>query len=313
MLTDHIRGSARFIPAPAGNTRRSAGPSCAAPVHPRACGEHPRSTKWSAHCSGSSPRLRGTRLAVLERLARFRFIPAPAGNTAVENQCVLHDAVHPRACGEHLRDFREALHHRGSSPRLRGTPRWRSGCKPKRRFIPAPAGNTTTPRPTAAATAVHPRACGEHSKRCLRRTSSAGSSPRLRGTLKMAHGFSPITTVHPRACGEHDFHLSPHLVLHGSSPRLRGTRRPAPIAGRWARFIPAPAGNTAHSILHTRRPPVHPRACGEHQKHLSLRLNSNGSSPRLRGTHGVEQAEDDIARFIPAPAGNTSVRNTRPP
>ena len=223
MLTDHIRGSARFIPAPAGNTRRSAGPSCAAPVHPRACGEHPRSTKWSAHCSGSSPRLRGTRLAVLERLARFRFIPAPAGNTAVENQCVLHDAVHPRACGEHLRDFREALHHRGSSPRLRGTRRKANSASAWPRFIPAPAGNTACATGSPVSTTVHPRACGEHHDGDRAANQNAGSSPRLRGT-RPRHGqqlrrrrFIPAPAgntargacgarprpVHPRACGEH--------------------------------------------------------------------------------------------------------------
>ena len=92
----------RFIPAPAGNTRRRRDGGQPAPVHPRACGEHPsRGARWpraavhpracGEHCtatpssmrpvSGSSPRLRGTPLHL-----------AVGAET---------DAVHPRACGEH--------------------------------------------------------------------------------------------------------------------------------------------------------------------------------------------------------------------
>ena len=93
----------RFIPAPAGNTsapgRRGSPPS----VHPRACGEHTCSVFQASHADGSSPRLRGTQRAAVNLLQRDRFIPAPAGNTPPALSRRSRLAVHPRACGEHIR------------------------------------------------------------------------------------------------------------------------------------------------------------------------------------------------------------------
>jgi len=54
--------------------------------------------------------------------------------------------------------------------------------------------------------------------------------------------------------------------------------------------------------------PVHPRACGEHQRLASDLLASLGSSPRLRGTQILKMGGTGISRFIPAPAGNTPCR-----
>ena len=51
----------------------------------------------------------------------------------------------------------------------------------------------------------------------------------------------------------------------------------------------------------------HPRVCGEHLAVRTLRQNSPGSSPRMRGTHGIPgrcRSDDGI---IPAYAGNTQV------
>ena len=74
----------RFIPAHAGN---SAGwPECIEvdPVHPRACGEFPRGTKVSLLIGGSSPRMRGIRIATGAVVVVVRFIPAHAGNSGPE-------------------------------------------------------------------------------------------------------------------------------------------------------------------------------------------------------------------------------------
>ena len=50
---------------------------------------------------------------------------------------------------------------------------------------------------------------------------------------------------------------------------------------------------------------VHPRVCGEH-RWLRLPMRSiTGSSPRLRGTPGIDPKRDIHCRFIPASAGNT--------
>ena len=71
----------RFIPACAGNTYPSSATPRRNPVHPRVCGEHgPVLTPREAR-DGSSPRVRGTRLANRRPHFRQRFIPACAGNT----------------------------------------------------------------------------------------------------------------------------------------------------------------------------------------------------------------------------------------
>ena len=51
----------------------------------------------------------------------------------------------------------------GSSPRLRGTRGEEIHDCVRRRFIPAPAGNTINELERLGVPAVHPRACGEHS------------------------------------------------------------------------------------------------------------------------------------------------------
>ena len=74
----------------------------------------------------------------------------------------------------------------------------------------------------------------------------------------------------------------------------------------WIRFIPAPAGNTLPSSPSRFGPPVHPRACGEHERLFYLIQIIGGSSPRLRGTRSLDRARMASRRFIPAPAGNTA-------
>ena len=70
---------------------------------------------------GSSPRLRGTDDYQPRRLSVARFIPAPAGNSALGNFLVEYGSVHPRACGEQEFPPIHVHSYTGSSPRLRGT------------------------------------------------------------------------------------------------------------------------------------------------------------------------------------------------
>ena len=240
--------------------------------------------RWARSCGGSSPRLRGTLGTKLPTPTPSRFIPAPAGNTSVSTAGNSVASVHPRACGEHGSSTLVGPANRGSSPRLRGTHFRSPDGGRSARFIPAPAGNTSSLRRRSVIDAVHPRACGEHPNWSTRRLMSLGSSPRLRGTPLAGIGpdrtqrFIPApagntlsawaaassSAVHPRACGEHAARLAKRFIAHGSSPRLRGTRiwwRKRGISGR---FIPAPAGNTSICPHGGTAPAVHPRACGEH-------------------------------------------------
>ena len=111
----------RFIPACAGNSRAAAARGGCRAVHPRVCGELRQSDSDFDGRDGSSPRVRGTRVSAIDAVAKFRFIPACAGNS-------------PR------------------SPRTTA-----AGA----RFIPACAGNSRRCRPPSTPSPVHPRVCGE--------------------------------------------------------------------------------------------------------------------------------------------------------
>ena len=111
----------RFIPAPAGNATRSTATATQRTVHPRACGERAASIDNDSRIRGSSPRLRGTHLALSDQRHGLRFIPAPAGNACSISSRRRSQSVHPRACGERREMTSSASAGFGSSPRLRGT------------------------------------------------------------------------------------------------------------------------------------------------------------------------------------------------
>ncbi len=193
--------------------------------------------------------------------------------------------VQPRACGEHSPSTHSAPLASGSAPRLRGTRISGRAPRPCRRFSPAPAGNTILLISLKLATAVQPRACGEHKSIALKKRRSVGSAPRLRGTLPMPIATSTRTTVQPRACGEHKLLGGDIPTPIGSAPRLRGT--PAKCSRGF--------GDGS----------VQPRACGEHHTEEHITLEPNGSAPRLRGTQRSRRPPPQGSRFSPAPAGNT--------
>ena len=99
----------------------------------------------------------------------------------------------------------------------------------------------------------------------------------------------------------------------GSSPRLRGTRRGVLADERSPRFIPAFAGNARDRIVPGRGVSVHPRVCGERRARAPVTPSMFGSSPRLRGTRDLVNAQGKHVRFIPAFAGNAlRKRSPRP-
>ena len=240
----------RFIPAPAGNTCRQVCLNCSPVRFIPAPAGNTRSTRIirQQQC-GSSPRLRGT----------------PLDRSGIAWDC----GSSPRLRGTHLAHIAPVPRRCGSSPRLRGTP-----CYVSR---------------VSARDPVHPRACGEHPIDAGITRSSIGSSPRLRGTLGhlWRSGTSlmrfipapagntsvndcrnrPTSSVHPRACGEHSprYYASRHNNCRFIPAPAGNTLRSAASADRTRRFIPAPAGNTSRDRV--------------------VLPSSNGSSPRLRGTH----------------------------
>ena len=230
----------RFIPARAGNTNAAIVPRPTAPVHPRAGGEHASAARRRSSPTGSSPRGRGTLQRFGDGGNQGRFIPARAGNTTFSTPMVGRSTVHPRAGGEHRPHPLEHRTRYGSSPRGRGTLRPGAQAMSGPRFIPARAGYRSA---IARATAVHPRAGGEHIRERFPLKSPAGSSPRGRGP-HARHGVKRLNT--------------------GSSPRGRGTPVEFRLVFVPVRFIPARAGNTSQCPRWPCPRPVHPRAGGEH-------------------------------------------------
>ncbi len=171
---------------------------------------------------------------------------------------------------------------------------------------------------------VHPRVCGERTSSSLIVGSSAGSSPRVRGThapplaAKFDCRFIPACAgnaeeypaqdlyipVHPRVCGERVAAALAATGQAGSSPRVRGTLWMRDCREPKYRFIPACAGNAVQTNPLANRRAVHPRVCGERRRVYYAFARPFGSSPRVRGTHVSGSRRVDGERFIPACAGN---------
>ena len=288
------------------------------------CGERSNCNQIVIPIPGSSPRVRGTGRLWLVRRADLRFIPACAGNGGPRGPGGPSGPVHPRVCGERFSRQWNTRLSLGSSPRVRGTDWQRGGRGRQSRFIPACAGNGIGSGPSRGGSTVHPRVCGERGGRPGPGHRDVGSSPRVRGTghagcwRRGAYRFIPACagnglppscsmtswTVHPRVCGERAIVAVPSSLPGGSSPRVRGTGVSHCYPLCVVRFIPACAGNGGARPRYNRRPPVHPRVCGERPRMNTGPATACGSSPRVRGTGHSPIPPTIVRRFIPACAGN---------
>ena len=279
------RERCRFIPARAGN-----------------CSGTPKKNGDGTPAFGSSPRVRGTRVASWGgrsgtvhpracggtqatgvRRPPQRFIPARAGNASpVTASAIAYGSsprvrgtslwliaanragpVHPRACGEHI-SVPSKIATSSVQPRVCGE-QWRAGSfhrNRRRRFIPARAGNA--------------RAGGCYG--------AGGSSPRVRGNSLAIRSSATFAAVHPRACGERSL-SSVTRCLTRFIPRACGEHfgatRPDACARR---FIPARAGNTAGTAESaSTMGGSSPRVWGTMSR-PSRRIGHFGSSPRVPGT-----------------------------
>ena len=135
------RSHPRFIPACAGNSRRSGAIQSIAAVHPRVCGEQLAGGRITLGIYGSSPRVRGTVSRGRRPVQAGRFIPACAGNRDQGVAQAARNSVHPRVCGEQQVAGGAPVRILGSSPRVRGTAIFVAVGGQRQRFIPACAGN----------------------------------------------------------------------------------------------------------------------------------------------------------------------------
>ena len=214
----------------------------------------------------------------------------------------------------------------GSSPRMRGTPEKDMEPYQTGGIIPAYAGNTFRRRRVRVQGGDHPRVCGEHKRLPRTHTTRPGSSPRMRGTLQRSldmwyfigiipayAGNTQSNTMrgasvwdHPRVCGEHGDNNEESIEDLGSSPRMRGTPYRQPVLAHGAGIIPAYAGNTVRACSLRLVMWDHPRVCGEHPRDTAPRVQTRGSSPRMRGTLRPQGRDAACPGIIPAYAGNTS-------
>ena len=74
-----------------------------------------------------------------------------------------------------------------------------------------------------------------------------------------------------------------------------------------ARIIPARAGQTWNWRHPPTTTPDHPRACGANLIVSATHTRNVGSSPRVRGKHGLRVSDHVSLRIIPARAGQTRV------
>ena len=219
------------------------------------------------HGAGSSPRMRGTPKTAVFYDGSAGIIPAYAGNTSGYPSARPYARDHPRVCGEHLISCTFPRNASGSSPRMRGTRRFRKASTPNNGIIPAYAGNTRLAAWSAGCRGDHPRVCGEHVRNSIVSWCSSGSSPRMRGTRlatrpkTRSDGIIPAyagntsssnratvgTGDHPRVCGEHKGYSGKTSADTGSSPRMRGTHYDGDMVHAVAGIIPAYAGNTSRA------------------------------------------------------------------
>ena len=193
-------------------------------------------------------------------------------------------------------------------------------------IIPAYARNTCRNDTRGCCTWDHPRVCGEHGTTLGSKRLKRGSSPRMRGTPSQtqcaarpsgiipAYAGNTVTIMknpsktwdHPRVCGEHLTGNPYLLMVQGSSPRMRGTLGFSVTNTNDAGIIPAYAGNTVRACSLRLVMWDHPRVCGEHPRDTAPRVQTRGSSPRMRGTLRPQGRDAACPGIIPAYAGNTS-------
>ena len=197
-----MQSGLRIIPARAGQTSRSSVRTSCFPDHPRACGANELMATTLKQFNGSSPRVRGKRLAVADRLLTNRIIPARAGQTKTLLPTFCPHSDHPRACGANCPAGKSRGCVYGSSPRVRGKLGADDLIERGVRIIPARAGQTFLCGGYLGDHADHPRACGANLPPAASMVVAAGSSPRVRGKPLPGDLDKSVVRIIPARAGQ---------------------------------------------------------------------------------------------------------------
>ena len=131
-----------IVPAPAGFTPQPSHPRSSAPDHPRSRGVYIADAGGSAVPVGSSPLVRGLRVALADVAGEVRIIPARAGFTTSPRPAASRSRDHPRSRGVYHHRRPEPDLELGSSPLAWGLPCLTCQLHDVGRIIPARAGFT---------------------------------------------------------------------------------------------------------------------------------------------------------------------------
>ena len=131
------------------------------------------------------------------------------------------------------------------------------------------------------------------------------STPTHEGNTKQALATTTTSTVHPHACGEYCGGDVGRKRLRGPPPRVWGIRVHPWGGGYTCWSTPTHVGNTSAACLATALQPVHPHACGEHDKPKVLGKPIAGPPPRMWGTRSRYVVILLAARSTPTHVGNT--------
>ena len=181
-LRSSTRSISRFIPAGAGNSRSILLALFRLAVYPRWRGELCIKTSVKNFAVGLSPLARGTRTRDAPRFVGTRFIPAGAGNSHHDARATRQGSVYPRWRGELYINEVNLWKLYGLSPLARGTLFMRGSKSPRRRFIPAGAGNSGESGCVHQWSSVYPRWRGELNQIVRFPHIHDGLSPLARGT-----------------------------------------------------------------------------------------------------------------------------------
>ncbi len=320
----------RLTPAGVGSTRRARPGRASRGAHPRGRGEHYPAPGQSPVAEGSPPRARVALAAGQHAGPVVGLTPAGAGSTTSSCWPTCRTGAHPRGRGEHRGPTRVPVRPAGSPPRARGAPDREPHRDHRRGLTPAGAGSTRprpAPRPGGGA---HPRGRGEHEELSYAASDKLGSPPRARGAPgherlpQPRPGLTPAGAgstgrrsprsarrrAHPRGRGEHRDWIVNNIWTPGSPPRARGARLSV-----WPRRTGCgltPAGSTCGVASSSAGGGAHPRGRGEHSAAWGRCPMTQGSPPRAREAHDVEQVRVVVAGLTPAGAGSTTATAVPP-
>ena len=104
-------------------------------------------------------------------------------------------------------------------------------------------------------------------------------------------------------CGEKSMYDYGNNTAQGSPPRMRGKGSFVLLLGELIRITPAYAGKRWYTRCAKKLPPDHPRTCGEKENAEAMRVQFQGSPPRMRGKDFLQGLHSFRDGITPACAG----------